>query len=201
MRSVRKNLPSAPAGAVLSHPDLVKCVETGEIRFSPQIAASKIKQVSIDLTLGPSFSTFKVQTYVAAIRLDDKAIFDADLWDQHPGDSYILKPQGFVLSETLERITMGNSLMGFVEGRSSWARLGIGVHLTAPKIDPGFENTIKLEISNHGNMAVELAAGRDSPCQLILLRLSTPLASHEVYGTSEDDTFQGSHHTKKQARR
>jgi deoxycytidine triphosphate deaminase len=102
---------------VLSRPDLIRCLADREIRFSREIDRSKIKQVSIDLTLGASFSTFKAQAhrYVAAIRLDDKAIFDEDLWEHHPGDSYILLPQGFVLAETLERVTMGNALMGLAQ--------------------------------------------------------------------------------------
>ncbi len=95
---------------------------------------------------------------------------------------------------------MGNKLMGLVEGRSSWARLGIGVHLTAPKIDPGFSNTIKLEISNHGNTPVQLRAGEDSPCQLILVQLSTALRTHEVYGRGAEDIFQARHRVAKKRR-
>ena len=36
-------------------------------------------------------------------------------------------------------------MVGLVEGRSSWARVGISIHVTAPKIDPGFDATITLE--------------------------------------------------------
>ena len=59
-----------------------------------------------------------------------------------------------MLAQTLERVVMPNDLMGLVEGRSSWARVGLSVHLTAPKIDPGFDGTITLEIANMGPATV-----------------------------------------------
>ncbi len=61
-----------------------------------------------------------------------------------------------------------------VEGRSSFARVGIAVHMTAPKIDPGFDNHIALEMHNVGKDRVTLRAGEDMPAQLICFELSTP---------------------------
>jgi len=37
-----------------------------------------------------------------------------------------------------------------VEGKSSLARLGIGIHITAPTIHAGFKGPIQLEICNYG---------------------------------------------------
>lgn len=60
------------------------------------------------------------------------------------------------------------SLVGRVEGRSSWGRLGVVVHATAGFIDPGFEGTITLEVSHVGKIPVELCVG-DYICQLTLM--------------------------------
>ena len=68
-----------------------------------------------------------------------------------------------MLAQTLETVCLPNDLARLIEGRSSYARLGIGIHLTAPKIDPGFSGTITLEILNHGSFPVELRAGVDKP--------------------------------------
>jgi|SRR5579885_1831303 len=85
---------------------------------------------------------------------------------------------------------MPNDLLGFVEGRSSWARLGVSIHITAPKIDPGYHKRITLEIFNHSEFSYELVCGEDQPCQLILMRLSTPLEEGELYGASPlEDIF------------
>jgi len=176
---------------VLSKPDLLKRIKSGSVVFDPPVSPSAIKQCSIDLRLGRVFSVFKPKDHIAAISLSTKSIFDQeDLWDAREEDFFTLRPQGFVLAQTLETVTIPADLMGLVEGRSSWARLGVGVHLTAPKIDPGYSNTITLELSNHGGVAVELAAGRDKPCQLILLKLSTRLSKADLYGGSAEDIFQ-----------
>ena len=102
-----------------------------------------------------------------------------------------MNPGQFVLAQTLERIRIPNDLAGFVDGRSSWARVGVTIHMTAPKIDPGFDAHITLEMANFGRVPVDLRAEVDQPAQLMLTRLSTPLAESELYGTGERDTFQG----------
>lgn len=96
-----------------------------------------------------------------------------------------------MLAHTLERVYIPPDLAGFVEGRSSWARIGVTIHVTAPKIDPGFNATITLEMANFGEIPVELRAGIDEPAQLMLFRLSTPVPESDLYGTSAEDLFQG----------
>ena len=68
--------------------------------------------------------------------------------------------------------------------------MGLSVHLTAPKIDPGFIGTITLEIANIGPKSVRLEAENDEPAQLILMKVSTPLGIGDTYGKAEGDTFQ-----------
>jgi dCTP deaminase len=82
-------------------------------------------------------------------------------------------------------------VVGLLEGRSSFARVGVTIHVTAPKIDPGFDATITLEMANFGRVAVDLRAEIDRPAQLMLLQLSTPLAEADLYGASPSDVFQG----------
>lgn len=53
---------------------------------------------------------------------------------------------GFALASTIERIRMPSHMVGRVEGKSSLARLGLFVHVTAGFIDPGFEGHITLEL-------------------------------------------------------
>ena len=101
-----------------------------------------------------------------------------------------LLPGRFVLAQTLERVYVPNDLMGLVEGRSSYARVGVTVHVTAPKIDPGFDAQIALEMANFGSVAVELRAGVDAPAQLILMRLTTRLPAEDLYGAGPGDAFQ-----------
>jgi len=61
-----------------------------------------------------------------------------------------------------------------VEGKSSLARFGLGVHVTAPTIHAGFAGQIQLEMVNHGAVPIRLRAGMRI-CQLIFeTTLGTP---------------------------
>ena len=54
------------------------------------------------------------------------------------------------------------------------ARLGIGIHITAPTIHAGFKGQLQLEIVNHGPADVVLRPGMPI-CQLIFEQtLGTP---------------------------
>ena len=112
------------------------------------------------------------------------------MWEHREQNIYRLDPGQFVLAQTLERVYIPPDLVGLVEGRSSYARVGVTVHVTAPKIDPGFDASITLEMANFGMVAVDLRAGIDVPAQLIFLRLTQPIRAEDLYGTQSGDRFQ-----------
>ena len=94
---------------------------------------------------------------------------------------YVVKPQQFVLAWTLERLELPKEsrIAARVEGKSSLARLGLGVHITAPTVHPGFSGPLQLEVCNHGTAFIELVPGM-SICQLIFeTTLGTP---DQAYG-------------------
>lgn len=176
---------------ILSRPDLLKCIDSGRLKFDPPITADRVAQVSIDLLLGRKFTTFKdPPKYLPAIHVDHSLWDSSDLWNHVESDAFRLQPGHFVLAHTLEKICLPDDLVGLVEGRSSWARVGVSIHVTAPKIDPGFDATITLEMFNFGKIPVELRAGVDKPAQLMLLEVTTPLKEQDLYGHGEHDRFQ-----------
>lgn len=90
--------------------------------------------------------------------------------------------RGFILGWTKEklRIPSGSRVCARVEGKSSMARLGLGVHVTAPTIHAGFGDgkdpegdSLQLEIWNVGPLPIELRHEMRI-CQLIF---------EEVHGT------------------
>ena len=92
------------------------------------------------------------------------------------GKGYILSPGAFVLAWTYETITLPNHsrVAARVEGKSSLARLGLAVHVTAPTIHAGFEGPVQLELCNHGPVSIRLTPGMPI-CQLIFeMTLGTP---------------------------
>jgi dCTP deaminase len=153
---VAKSKPHLPSfrGALLSRPDIIKRIEDGSLVFTPALDPKAIKQCSIDLRLAPIFTRFKKKEhlYIASLDIEnaENAFNAPDLWDHQEADHCVLEQGDFVLSQTLEAVKIPLDLMGLVEGRSSWARFGVSVHVTAPKIDPGFSDPITLEFTNHG---------------------------------------------------
>jgi dCTP deaminase len=95
---------------------------------------------------------------------------------------FVLEPRAFVLGWTVERLRLPHEarIGARVEGKSSHARIGVGVHVTAPTIHPGFGSAaagspIRLEIWNAGTLRVRLTKGMPI-CQLIF---------EEVHGVPE----------------
>jgi dCTP deaminase len=103
------------------------------------------------------------------------------------GGFHLLNKGDFVLGWTLERIQLPSTsrLAARIEGKSSLARLGVGIHVTAPTIHAGFGvklddssyvgAQIRLEIHHHGAFPVKLKEEMKI-CQLVF---------EEVHGTPE----------------
>lgn len=93
-----------------------------------------------------------------------------------PDKGYVLEPGAFILAWTHEKIALPNHsrIAARVEGKSSLARIGLGVHITAPTIHAGFKGRLQLELYNHGLVSIRLIP--DMPiCQLIFeTTLGTP---------------------------
>lgn len=97
-------------------------------------------------------------------------------------DSYELKPNEFILGSTLERVNVPYDLMGRVEGKSSIARLGVTIHITAGFIDAGFNGNVTLEIYNCSDKEFELYHGMNI-CQIVFETLSSRV--DRPYGCKE----------------
>lgn len=111
--------------------------------------------------------------------------------EQHvPDDEYItVPPMSFLLGTTKERVTLPANIVGRVEGKSSFARLGIAIHSTAGYIDPGFTGQVTLEIYNHAPRPVRLYVG-DPVCQIVLEKTNAP--AKRPYGhRSRNSKYQG----------
>jgi len=74
-------------------------------------------------------------------------------------ERFVLHPGELALGITLESITLPDDLVGWLDGRSSLARLGLMVHVTAHRIDPGWSGNIVLEFFNSGKLPLALRPG------------------------------------------
>lgn len=156
---------------LLSDHDIRIRLASGELRLDP-VRDDLIQPASIDLTLDASF----IEGDGLHITHDQDAVID-------------LKPGEFLLGSTAERVTLPAGLAAQVQGKSSFARLGLLVHCTAGWIDPGFDGKITLEFVNLGPNPIQLRIGRPI-AQILFMETLTP--SKSPYGSKgRNSRYQG----------
>ena len=89
------------------------------------------------------------------------------------GGSHQMSPNQLVIARTLETVHLPLHLAARVEGKSSLARLGLSVHVTAPSVHAGFEGPLYLEMNNIGPFPILLRRGMPI-AQLILEHVGLP---------------------------
>ncbi len=156
---------------ILTDREIQIAIECGQIKIKPNPGESAYSSTSVDLTLGEQAAVWQ-------------AVSGITLHPGGPGYSYReiskyqnlvnirdheLKPQAFILAWTHEEVDLprNSRIAARVEGKSSMARIGIGIHCTAPTIHAGFRGPIQLEIFNFGPHSIGLDPGMRI-CQLIL---------------------------------
>lgn len=189
---------------ILSQGDIRKCVDKGEIAFSPEIEDKQWGEASIDLRLGHSFTKLKKsEGFTISVSQGLSSIGSSGLWitkelkdkdEFGKAEKFIIEPGEFVLALTHEKITIPKNMIGLVEGRSTYARVGLSMHQTAPWIQPGWSGPIVLEIMNNGPWRIELTPLVDRPCQLTFLELKTELPEEKAYGSRATDHYKDQTH-------
>lgn len=148
----------------LSDVDIRRKLATGEIRIAPDVAENQIGSMSIDLRLGQRFGVFRHVTTpfidlgneASTFAMSDALMEQIEIGDK---DAFFLHPGELALGITVERVTLPNDIVGWLDGRSSLARLGLLVHITAHTIDPGWDGRITLEFANIGRLPLALRPG------------------------------------------
>lgn len=143
--------------------DIEQKLRDNEITIVPTPDSSMISGVSVDIRLGNEFRVFKdhtapfidlsgpreeVQKAMNSVMSDEIVIEDGEAFFLHPGE--------LALAVTYESVTLPDNIVGWLDGRSSLARLGLMVHVTAHRIDPGWSGQIVLEFYNSGKLPLAL---------------------------------------------
>jgi dCTP deaminase len=155
---------------ILTDREIQIALNRKQIIIDPLPAAEAFSSTSVDLTLDPVLSFFKTGTASVKKVIDPthpdynidevlKELTETETIDQEKG--YDLPVRHLVLGWTAEYVELpiDARLAARIEGKSSLARLGLGVHLTAPTIHAGFVGQIRLEILNHGHFPITLKPG------------------------------------------
>ncbi|MET1218072.1 MAG: dCTP deaminase [Glaciecola sp.] len=146
--------------------DIFEHLQSGKIVITPQPDYDQISGLTVDMRLGNKFRVFEdhaapyidlsgakseVQAQLEAVMSDEITIADDKAFFLHPGE--------LALAITHESVTLPDNIVGWLDGRSSLARLGLMVHVTAHRIDPGWSGNIVLEFFNSGKLPLALRPG------------------------------------------
>jgi len=122
---------------------------------------------SIDLRLGTWFARLQ-QARTSHIRVGE-GIAQPQITKMSYvpfGREYYLHPGTFVLGITLEWIRLPVNLTASVIGKSSWGRRGL-IIATATGVHPGFVGCLALELTNVGEIPIEIKPGMKI-CQIFI---------------------------------
>ncbi|QJR82262.1 dCTP deaminase [Alteromonas pelagimontana] len=143
--------------------DIFQYLQEGKIKIDPTPDYSEISGVTVDIRLGNKFRVFEdhqapfidlsgpkaqVQEALNSVMSDEIELADGKAFFLHPGE--------LALAVTYESVTLPDNIVGWLDGRSSLARLGLMVHVTAHRIDPGWSGNIVLEFFNSGKLPLAL---------------------------------------------
>lgn len=143
--------------------DIEQYLDDELIIISPKPDKSMISGVSVDIRLGNEFRVFQDHTApfidLSAPKAEMQKAMDAVMSDEifiNDGEAFFLHPGELALAVTYESVTLPDNIVGWLDGRSSLARLGLMVHVTAHRIDPGWSGQIVLEFYNSGKLPLAL---------------------------------------------
>ena len=122
-----------------NYQEIIALQQMGNINISP-FDLDLVNTASYDITLGSNF-----------IR---------NGYNQDVVGSIFLYPGEFLLAHTEEKVTLDRTVAAQLDGKSTLARQGLVVHLTAGWIDPGFSGQITLEIKNLTESYLQLTVGQ-----------------------------------------
>ncbi len=168
------------SAGVLSDSSIHRLVGEGRVKIDPWDPAM-VQPASVDLKLGPSFRVFhnhRIQT----IDLADPPKDLTEHVEVEAGGTFVIHPGEFVLGRTVEVVELPDDLVARIEGKSSLGRLGLICHATAGFVDPGFNGTLTLEITNFNSVPIVLRPGLPI-AQLSLMTLDAP--AERPYGHPE----------------
>lgn len=154
---------------ILTKSKILEEIKNGRVIVEP-FSEEQVTAASVDLRLGNMFK--------ALIKANHPIVVDDELTDatQYAGpielkdnETITIRPNGMVLGITKEKITLPPDIAGRIEGRSRFARIGLGVHITSGFVHPGTDSVQVLEISNMSPNELVLKPGLKI-CQIVLER-------------------------------
>lgn len=156
----------------LSHQSIEHCLANGEIEIGPEFNAKNIRPVGIRVHLGKTILLPEPNQIVNLTKAQTLKYKEIDILNEE----FYLEPGGFILGSIFETVKTSNKILTILDGRSTIARLGLTVHITASTIDGtfGMPHSATLEIKNVGNFKIRLKF-KDPIAMMLFAELKDPM--------------------------
>jgi dCTP deaminase len=154
------------------HLDAIEAAKVWDVRSFNQ----QQEDAGASPILGVGKFNYKAFAKQFAIPVPSEGEAGSDAKVYREGARIVVKPGGFFLWQTREQVgtpEVDPRLICFVDGKSSRARTGLVVHMTAPTLHSGWWGQVTLEIANLGPFALALCEG-DAIAQIIVAVISSP---------------------------
>ena len=155
---------------ILSDRDIAWYLEKGLLRIEP-LNGDTIRENGVDLRLGRGFCRFRR----GAPELDTRRLDGLDSYyscTEAGEEGFRIEPYEHVLATTMERVCLPDDLVGLVNVRSTFARLGLYIPPTV--VDAGFCGQVTIEIIGSA-YPVRVYPGQRF-LHLVLVKTTSPVA-------------------------
>ena len=166
---------------ILSNKELLSLVELRKLIIKP-ITEDTIRENGVDLSIGDEICELVHYSDSDGVVLKAYEKYDEDYLRRNfyrcwHADKYTIKPHRRYLLTTLEYVKLPPDIMGFVNQRSTVARLGLFIPPTI--IDAGFEGQITVELIG-GEFPIELKRGQRF-LHIVFAEISSPVQYRGKY--------------------
>ncbi len=194
---------------ILSDLGIKEALKNGAIKIDPPLEDDHFDPSSLDLLLGDDFQMWDkkrlgqggaeitlnlalqkfpetAENYLLNAPLSTDGCLIIPPYSEHPWH---------FLCQTRSRIRLDREhrIAARVEGKSSLARLGLLVHLTAPTVHTTFRGRITLEVVNLGPFHIKLVPHQTRICSIIFERVETEAAA-DLASSFQDQIRPGGTH-------
>ncbi len=154
---------------ILTRDEILAEIKAGNIEITP-FNEKSVGPASIDLHLSRAFRLFDGPRKVIRVEdhsVDYRKVTKGVLLEE--GETLLLMPGETMLGMPQEKIKLSGNICGWLEGRSTFARIGLLIHISASFMQPGIANHQVLEMSNFGPVPLEIVPNI-LVCQFIFQR-------------------------------
>ena len=164
MRNLTNKIDSQGQGCLLTS-ELIKLMNKEELHdriiVAPYLQEEQIGRDSIDIRLsGDLYIPSKIKASylnpLDPIKFKKKSEKIRKHLKLDFGESFTIHPREFIIADSFEYVCLPKNVMAYLQGRSSWGRLGLVVHATAGIIHPSFHGILTFELSNLGPIPIKL---------------------------------------------